>query len=38
MTWPATQVSLRRVESCVGGNEAGVLGVDEGVENAPLPI
>ena len=37
-TRSATQVSLRRVESCLGGHEECVLGVDEGVENASLPL
>ena len=30
MTMSATQVCLRRVESCLEGHEAGVFGVDEG--------
>ena len=37
-TWPATQVCLRTVESGLGGHDACVWGVDEGVENASLPI
>ena len=37
-TRPATQVSLRRVGSGQGGHEAGVSGVDEGVENSSLPL
>ena len=38
MTWPATQVSPRPVESCLGGHEEGVFGVDDGVDNASLPL
>ena len=30
MTWPATQVSLRRVEAGLGGQDDGVSGADEG--------
>ena len=37
-TWPATQVDPRRVESGLGGHEAGVFGVEKGVENASLPL
>ena len=37
-TRSATQVCLRRVESCLGGHEAGVFGDDEGVGNTSLPI
>ena len=33
-TWPATRVGLRPVKSCLGGHEAGVMGDDEGIENA----
>ena len=29
-TWPATQVGPRPVKACLGGNEAGVFGVDKG--------
>ena len=37
MTWPATQVGLRPVKAGLGGHEAGVFGVDEGVDNiAPV--
>ena len=38
MTWPATQVSPRPVEAGLGGHEEGVFGVDDGVENAWLPL
>ena len=38
MTWPATQVSPRPVEAGLGGHEEGVFGVDDGVENASLPL
>ena len=37
-TWPATQVGLRRVKAGLGGHDAGVWGVDEGVEKTSLPI
>ena len=37
-TWPATQVGLRPVESCLGGHEEGVFRVDEGVEKTSLPL
>ena len=37
-TWAATQVGLRRVKSGLGGHDDGVSGVDEGVENASIPI
>ena len=37
MTWPATQVSPRPVESGLGGHEEVVFGVDEGVEKTSLP-
>ena len=37
-TWPATQVGLRPVEAGLGGHDAGVWGVDEGVKNASSPI
>ena len=36
-TWPATQVGLRPVKAGLGGHEAGVFGVDDGVENTSLP-
>ena len=38
MTWSATQVGLRPVESGLGGHEEGVRGVDDGVKNASLPL
>ena len=38
MTWSATQVGPRRVESGLGGHEEGVGGVDDGVKNASLPL
>ena len=38
MTWPATQVCLGTVKAGLGGHEAGVWGVDEGVENTSLPL
>ena len=37
-TLPATQVSPRPVKSGLGGHEAGVSGVEEGVENTTTPI
>ena len=37
-TWPATRVGLRPVKSCLGGHEAGVLGVGEGVEKTSIPM
>ena len=37
-TLPATQVCLRPVKAGLGGHEAGVSGVDEGVEKTSLPI
>ena len=37
-TWSATQVGRRPVESGLGGHEEGVGGVDDGVENASLPL
>ena len=37
MTWPATQVGLRPVKAGLGGHEAGVFGVDDGVDNTSLP-
>ena len=37
-TWPETQVSLGTVKAGLGGHEAGVFGVDEGVEKAPIPF
>ena len=37
-TWSATQVMLKPLESGLGGHDAGVLGVDEGVENASLSL
>ena len=36
-TWSATQVGLRPVETGLGGQEEGVIGVDDGVENASPP-
>ena len=38
MTWSATQVWLRPVESGLGGHEEGVIGVDGGVKNSSLPL
>ena len=38
MTRSATQVGLRRVESCLGGHEEGVFRVDEGVKKTSLPL
>ena len=38
MTWSATQVGLRPVESGLGGHEDGVRGVDDGVENTSPPL
>ena len=38
MTRPATQVGPRTVEAGLGGHDAGVSGVDEGVESASLPL
>ena len=37
-TRSATQVCRRHLESCLGGHEEGVLGVDEGVKNASPSI
>ena len=37
-TWPATQICQRPVESGLRGHEEGVSGVDDGVENTPLPF
>ena len=37
-TWPATQVCPRRVGAGLGSHEEGVIGVDEGVESASLPL
>ena len=37
-TWSATQVGLRRVKAGLGGHDAGVWGVEEGVENTSSPI
>ena len=37
-TWPATQIYPRPVESGLRGHEEGVSGVDDGVENTPLPF
>ena len=37
-TWPATQVGLRPLESGLGGHDAGVSRVDEGVETTSLPL
>ena len=38
MTWTATQVGLRLVKAGLGGHDDGAGGVDEGVENASLPL
>ena len=38
MTLPATQVGVRRVKAGLGGHEAGVIGVDDGVDNTSLPL
>ena len=37
-TWSAKQVCPRPVKAGLGGHDAGVLGVDEGVEKASLPL
>ena len=37
-TWSATKVWLRPVKAGLGGHEAGVFGVDEGVENTSIPL
>ena len=37
-TWSATQICQRPVESGLRGHEEGVWGVDDGVENTPLPF
>ena len=37
-TCPATQLGPRPVESGLGGHEVGVFGVDDGVEEASLPL
>ena len=37
-TWSATQVGLRRVGSGLGGHEECVFWVDDGVEDASLPL
>ena len=37
-TWSATQVGLRPVESGLGAMRRVIGGVDEGVENASLPL
>ena len=37
-TWPATQVGPRTDEACLGGHDDGASGVDDGVENASLPL
>ena len=37
-TWSATQVGPRTVKAGLGGHEAGVFGVDEGVENTSIPL
>ena len=37
-TWSATQVGLRPVKSGLGSHEEGVIGVDDGVENASPPL
>ena len=36
--WLATQVLRRPVKAGLGGHDDGVWGVDEGVENTPLPL
>ena len=35
---PATQQPLRSDKACLGGHDAGVSGIEEGVENTSLPI
>ena len=37
-TWPATQVGPRPVKSGLGGHEAGLFGVEEGITNPSPPI
>ena len=37
-TWQDTQVCVWTIKGGLGGQEAGVFGVDEGVENASLPL
>ena len=37
-TWSATRVGLRPLESGLGGHDAGVFWVDEGVETTSLPL
>ena len=37
-TWSATQVGLRPLESGLGGHDAGVFWVEEGVETTRLPL
>ena len=37
-TRPETHVGRRRVEGCLGGNDDGAGGVDEGVENISIPL
>ena len=37
-TWMATQVGLRPDKACLGGHDAGVSGVDEGVKKASIPL
>ena len=37
-TWSATKVWLRPVKAGLGGHEAGVFRVDEGVENISIPL
>ena len=37
-TWLATQVGPRTVKAGLGGHEAGVFGVDEGVDDASIPL
>ena len=37
-TWSATQVGPRTVKGGLGGHDDGVCGVDEGVEDASLPL
>ena len=37
-TWSATKVWLRPVKAGLGGHDAGVSGVDDGVENTSIPL
>ena len=37
-TWSATQVPVRRVKAGLGGHDAGVSGVEEGVSMTSFPI